>query len=117
MYNTQYNYRTTFSGLGGVKYKTDRLNLVLNSVLTKSTESKIQDQLGYTNSLANTSNNLIRLNQYEETKYWNTQLFGEIIKITEDGNHSIKAGGAFVNTSFQQPDRKFITAVKLMKPK
>jgi len=112
LYNTQYNYRTTFSGLGGVKYKTDRLNLVLNSVLIKSTESKIQDQLGYTNSLANTSNNLIRLNQYEETKYWNTQLFGDY-KITEDGNHSIKAGGAFVNTSFQQPDRKFITAVKL----
>lgn len=112
LYNTQYNYRTTFSGLGGVKYKTDRLNLVLNSVLIKSTESKIQDQLGYTNSLANTTNNLIRLNQYEETKYWNTQLFG-YYKITEDGKHSIKAGGAFVKTSFQQPDRKFITAVKL----
>jgi outer membrane receptor protein involved in Fe transport len=112
LYNTQFNYRTTFSGLAGVKYKTNRLNLVLNSVLIKSTESKIQDQLGYTNSLANTTNNLIRLNQYEETKYWNTQLFGDY-KITDDGKHTIKAGGAFVKTSFQQPDRKFITAVKL----
>jgi outer membrane receptor protein involved in Fe transport len=112
LYNTQYNYRTTFSGLGGVKYKTDRLSIALNSVLIKSTESKIQDQLGYTNSLANETNNLIRLNQFEETVYWNTQLFGDY-KITEDGKHSIKAGGAFVNTSFQQPDRKFITGLKV----
>lgn len=111
LYNTQYNYRTTFSGLAGMKYKTNRLNLNLNSVLIKSTESKIQDQLGYTNSLANSTNNLIRLNQYEETKYWNTQLFGDY-KITEDGKHSVKAGGAYVNTSFQQPDRKFVLGVK-----
>lgn len=112
LYNTQYNYRTTTSGLAGVKYKTDRLNIALNSVLIKSTESKIQDQLGYTNSLANETNNLIRLNQFEETVYWNTQLFGDY-KITEDGKHSLKAGGAFVNTSFQQPDRKFITGLKV----
>ncbi|WP_077378181.1 TonB-dependent receptor [Flavobacterium sp. A45] len=112
LYNTQYNYRTTFSGLGGIKYKTDRFNIALNSVLIKSTESKIQDQLGYTNSLANDTNNLIRLNQFEETVYWNTQLFGDY-KITEDGKHSIKAGGAYVNTSFQQPDRKFITGLKV----
>ena len=111
LYNTQYNYRTTVSGLAGMKYKTNRLNIALNSVLIKSTESKIQDQLGYTNSLANQTNNLIRLNQYEETTYWNTQLFGDY-KITEDGKHSIKAGGAFVKTSFQQPDRKFITGIK-----
>jgi outer membrane receptor protein involved in Fe transport len=112
LYNTQYNYRTTVSGLGGVKYKTNRLNIALNSVLIKSTESKIQDQLGYTNSLANETNNLIRLNQFEETVYWNTQLFGDY-KITEDGKHSLKAGGAYVKTSFQQPDRKFITGLKV----
>lgn len=112
LYNTQYNYQTTVSGLAGLKYKTDRLTLNLNSVLIKDTESKIQDQLGYTNSLANETNNLIRLNQYEESKYWNTQLFGDY-KITEDGKHSIKAGGAYVDTSFEQPDRNFITGQKV----
>lgn len=111
LYNTQYSYQTTVSGLAGLKYKTNRLNLNVNSILIKATESKIQDQLGYTNSLANQTNNLIRLNQYEESKYWNTQLFGDY-KITEDGKHTIKAGGAYVKTSFQQPDRKFITGIK-----
>ena len=111
LYNTQYSYQTTVSGLAGLKYKTNRLNLNVNSILIKATESKIQDQLGYTNSLANQTNNLIRLNQYEESKYWNTQLFGDY-KITEDGKHTVKAGGAYVKTSFQQPDRKFITGIK-----
>lgn len=111
LYNTQYSYQTTVSGLAGLKYKTNRFNLNVNSILIKATESKIQDQLGYTNSLANQTNNLIRLNQYEESKYWNTQLFGDY-KITEDGKHTVKAGGAYVKTSFQQPDRKFITGIK-----
>jgi outer membrane receptor protein involved in Fe transport len=112
LYTTQYNYQTTFSGLAGLKYKTKRLNLNFNTFLIKATESKIQDQLGYTNSLANQTNNLIRLNQYEESNYWNTQLFGDY-KLTEDGKHSVKAGGSYVKTSFQQPDRKFITGVKV----
>lgn len=111
LYNTQYSYQTTVSGLAGLKYKTNRLNVNLNSILIKATESKIQDQLGYTNSLANQTNNLIRLNQYEESKYWNTQLFGDY-KITEDGKHTVKAGGSYVKTSFEQPDRKFITGIK-----
>lgn len=114
LYNTQYSYQTTFSGLAGLKYKTDRFNLSFNTFLIKATESKIQDQLGYTNSLANQTNNLIRLNQYEESNYWNSQLYGDY-KITEDGKHSIKAGGSYVKTSFQQPDRKFITGTKVNK--
>ncbi|MFV5690419.1 outer membrane beta-barrel protein [Flavobacterium sp. LT1R49] len=112
LYNTQYSYQTTFSGLAGLKYKTNRLNVNLNTFLIKATESKIQDQLGYTNSLANQTNNLIRLNQYEESNYWNSQLFGDY-KLTEDGKHSVKAGGSYVKTSFQQPDRKFITGIKV----
>ncbi|RBN51131.1 TonB-dependent receptor [Flavobacterium psychrolimnae] len=111
LYNTQYSYFTTFSGLAGMKYKTNRFNLNFNTFLIKATESRIQDQLGYTNSLANQTNNLIRLNQYEESTYWNTQLYGDY-KLTEDGKHSLKAGGSYVKTSFQQPDRKFITGVK-----
>jgi outer membrane receptor protein involved in Fe transport len=112
LYTTQYSYQTTLSALLGFKYKTKRLNVDLNSMLIKATESKIQDQVGYTNSLANQTNNLIRMNQYEESLYWNNQLLANY-KITEDGKHTIKAGGAYVNTSFQQPDRKFLLGVKV----
>jgi outer membrane receptor protein involved in Fe transport len=110
--NTQYSYQTTFSGLAGLKYKTNRLNLNFTSLFIQATESIIQDQLGYTNSLANVTNNLIRGNQFEESRYWNTQLFGDY-KLTEDGKHTIKAGGSYVKTGFQQPDRKFITGQKV----
>jgi outer membrane receptor protein involved in Fe transport len=108
LYTTEYMYQTTFSGLAGLKYKTNRLSLNFNTLFIQSTESKIQDQLGYVNSAANFNNNLIRMNQFEESRYWNTQLFGDY-KLTEDGKHSVKAGGSFVKTGFQQPDRKFIT--------
>ena len=111
LFTTQYSYQTTFSGLAGLKFKTKRYNLNFNTFLIKATESKIQDQLGYTNSLANKTNNLIRMNQFEESNYWNTQLYGDY-KISEDGKHSLKAGGSYVKTSFGQPDRKFITGVK-----
>nr|WP_315149246.1 TonB-dependent receptor [uncultured Flavobacterium sp.] len=112
LYNTQYAYKTTYSLLGGLKYKTNRLNLNLTTLYIQANESKIQDQLGYTNSLANVNNNLIRMNQFEESNYWNTQLFGDY-KLTEDGKQTIKAGGAYVKTGFQQPDRKFITGQKI----
>jgi outer membrane receptor protein involved in Fe transport len=112
LYTTQYSYQTTLSGLLGLNYKTKRLSTSLNSMIIKATESKIQDQLGYTNSLANQTNNLIRMNQYEESIYWNNQLLADY-KITEDGKHTIKAGGAYVSTSFQQPDRKFLLGVKV----
>ena len=112
LYTTQYSYQTTLSGLLGFKYKTKRFNANLNSMLIKATESRIQDQVGYTNSLANQTNNLIRMNQYEESLYWNNQLLADY-KITEDGKHTIKAGGAYVSTSFQQPDRKFLLGVKV----
>jgi outer membrane receptor protein involved in Fe transport len=112
LYTTQYSYQTTLSGLLGFKYKTKRFNASMNSMLIKATESKIQDQVGYTNSLANQTNNLIRMNQYEESLYWNNQLLADF-KMTEDGKHTIKAGGAYVSTSFQQPDRKFLLGVKV----
>jgi outer membrane receptor protein involved in Fe transport len=111
LYTTQYSYQTTLSALLGLNYKTKRLSTSLNSMLIKATESKIQDQLGYTNSLANETKNLIRMNQYEESLYWNSQLLANY-KITEDGKHTIKSGGSYVSTSFQQPDRKFLLGVK-----
>src|SRR3970282_2278015 len=67
-----------------VEIQKNPFNLNFNTFLIKATESKIQDQLGYTNSLANQTNNLIRLNQYEESNYWNTQLYGDY-KLTEAG--------------------------------
>lgn len=109
--NTQYRYKTSSSALAGLNYKTERFNLNLNSLFLRSTESLIQDQFGYTNSLAANPNKLIRLNQFEESNYINSQLFGSY-NITKDKNHTVKAGASFVKTSFQQPDRKFFTGTK-----
>ena len=110
-FTTQYSYQTTLSTLLGFGYKSNRFKAAFNTIFIKATESKIQDQLGYTNSNATQNNNLIRMNQYEESLYWNNQLIADY-KITEDGKHTIKAGGSFVDTSFQQPDRKFIFGAK-----
>ncbi|HLF50731.1 TonB-dependent receptor [Flavobacterium sp.] len=112
LYKTQYNYQTATSALLGVKYKAKRANIGFNTFYLRSTESRIQDQLGYTNSLTNNPNMLIRLNQFEQSDYFNTQLFGDY-SLTEDGKHTIKAGGSFVKTTFQQPDRKFIIGNKV----
>jgi outer membrane receptor protein involved in Fe transport len=112
LYTTQYSYQTTLSTLLGFQYKSNRFKAMLNTMLIKATDSKIQDQLGYTLSQENQPNSLIRMNQYEESLYWNNQLFADY-KITEDGKHTIKAGGSYVDTSFEQPDRKFILGEKI----
>jgi len=109
---TKYNYTTSFSGLAGLKYKSDRFGLALNSFLLRSTSSVIQDQLGYTNSLSTNPNILIRANQFEESKYWNNQLLANY-DLTSSGNHSLKGGLSYVKTAFEQPDRKFITGEKI----
>lgn len=109
---TSYNYQTTASALLSLKYKTNRFNFSYNTFYLRSTESKIEDQIGYYNSASNKNTLFIRLNQFEESNYFNNQLFGEF-SITKDGKHSIKAGGSFVKTSFQQPDRKFIVGEKI----
>mgnify|MGYP003602097418 CR=1 FL=1 len=107
-----YNYQTSASALLSLKYKTNRLALSYNTFYLRSTESKIEDQFGYYNGSPNESNKIIRLNQFEQSNYFNNQLLGEY-SITKDGKHSIKAGGSFVKTSFQQPDRKFIVGEKI----
>ena len=106
-----YNYQTSASALLALKYKSERWSLSSNTFYLRSTESKIEDQFGYNNSLTNNNTMLIRLNQFEQSNYFNNQLSGDY-KITADGKHSIKAGGSFVKTSFQQPDRKFIIGNK-----
>lgn len=111
LYTTSYDYKTTFSGLIGLKYKAKRFGIAVNSFLLKATSNKIEDQLGYTNSLASNPNMLIRLNQLEETNYWNNQILANY-DITEDKKHTVKAGFSFVKTSFGQPDRKFLRGEK-----
>ncbi len=109
---SQYNYQTSSSALVGLKYKADRFNVAYNSFYLRSTESKIQDQLGYTNSLVNNPNQIIRANQFEQSDYFNNQLLGEF-NITKDKRHTVKVGGSFVKTAFGQPDRKFIVGNKI----
>jgi outer membrane receptor protein involved in Fe transport len=111
-YKEDYKYQTQSSSLLGVKFKAKRYDIGLTSFYLRSTESKIQDQLGYTNNLSSNPNILIRLNQFEQSDYFNTQLLGNL-KLTSDGKHTIKGGYSFVKTAFQQPDRKFIVGEKV----
>ena len=111
-YKEDYKYQTQTSSLFGLKFKAKRYDLGLTSFYLRSTESKIQDQLGYTNNLSTNPNIWIRLNQFEQSDYFNTQLLGNL-KLTSDGKHAIKGGYSFVKTAFQQPDRKFIVGEKV----
>ncbi len=108
---SKYNYTTSLSGLVSLKFKAKRFGFALNTFLLKSTSSIIQDQVGSTNSLVGTDV-LIRVNQFEESRYWNNQILANY-DLTENGNHSLKGGISFVKTSFGQPDRKFVTGEKL----
>ncbi len=109
---SKYSYATSLSGLAGVKFKTERFDIALNSFFLRSTTSMIQDQLGYKNSLNTEPNALIRLNQFEESKYWNNQVLANY-KLTANGKHALKGGFSFVKTSYGLPDRKVITSQKL----
>ena len=109
---SRYNYLTTFSGLGGVKYSSKRFGISLNSFFLRSTSSTIQDQIGGINFFPITENLIIRENKFEESTYWNNQILGNY-NITENGNHSVKGGFSFAKTSLIQPDRKFIRGKKI----
>ena len=110
-FTSKYNYTTSLSGLLSVKFKSKRFGLGFNSFLLKSTSSSIQDQLGFTNSLAG-KDILLRVNQFEESRYWNNQVLANY-DLSENGKQSLKGGFSFVKTSFGQPDRKFITGEQL----
>ncbi len=104
---SQYRYQTTSSTLLGLQYKAGRAKLFFNTMYLKSTENMIQDQIGYTRNAVQNPNEIIRLNQYEQSDYFNTQLYGDYA-LTEDERHSLKGGISYTNTKFMQPDRKFI---------
>lgn len=105
--NTSYEYKNTISALANIKFKTNRYDLSLNTFLLRATSSKIEDQFGYTNSQTTRPNLIIRMNQFEETQYWNNQILGNY-DLTEDKKHTLTGGFSYVKTSFGQPDRKFL---------
>ncbi|OOV27114.1 TonB-dependent receptor [Flavobacterium sp. LM5] len=107
-----YSYQTNASALAAINYKTNRFDIGLNSFYLRSTDSEIQDQLGYTNNQSSNPNILIRTNQFDQSDYINSQLFGNV-KLTSDEKHTLKFGGSFVKTSYEQPDRKFIIGEKV----
>lgn len=107
-FTTSYDYKTSASALASVKFKTERYSIGLNSFYLKSTSNKIEDQYGVYNNAVNQPNRIIRLNQLEDTKYWNNQITGNY-DITKDKKHTIKGGISYTKTAFEQPDRKFIT--------
>ncbi len=101
---TTYNYKTNLSAILGLNYSTDRLNLSSTILYLKSTDSQIQDQLGYQNNQQDVTNYLIRTNQLDESDYINGQLFGEYF-LTANKNHSVKGGVSLAQTAYNQPDR------------
>lgn len=107
LYTNSYDYKNTISGLGSIKFKSNRFSVGVNSFLLRATSSKIEDQYGVLNNQQNQPNRIIRLNQFEETQYWNNQLLTSY-DITSDKKHSVKAGISYVKTKFDQPDRKFL---------
>jgi outer membrane receptor protein involved in Fe transport len=109
---TQYKFITNSSVLATLTYKTKKLSLTSNTTYLKSNENLIQDQLGYTNSNATQTNGFIRMNQLQESTFFNTQLFGNY-KLTENERHTIKAGVSFSTTQYELPDRKSFKGIKI----
>lgn len=107
---TQYINRTNSSVLLALNYLSSRLKINHQTLFLRSTENLIQDQFGYTRNNTQQTNQLIRGNQYTQSDYLNTQLFGSY-KITSDDKHSINGGISFSKTDYKQPDRKFIDAL------
>ena len=106
--NTEYRYKTSTSTLLGLNYSTSRLKLAWNNFYLRTTENLIKDQFGFADLTASNNKVLIRTNQLDQSDYFNTQLLGEYA-LTKDKNQTIKAGGSFAQTSYQQPDRKFFS--------
>ncbi len=109
---SQYKFLTQASALLGLQYRSDRFKLTTTSLYLKSTENQIQDQVGYTRNAVDNPNEIIRLNQYDESNFFTNQLESEY-KITENENHTIKGGISYTKTKYNQPDRKFINGVVL----
>jgi len=109
---TTYDYKTNISSIIGLNYSTEKLNLSTNLLYLKSTDSQIQDQLGYQNNQQDVNNYLIRTNQLDESNYLNAQVFGEYF-IDDAKNHSVKGGFTLAKTNYNQPDRNSYTGSQI----
>ena len=109
---SQYKFGTQASALFSLNFKSDRLKITTNSLFLKATENQIQDQLGYTRNNVQNPNEIIRLNQYDESNYFTNQIQSEY-KLSKNGKHILKGGLSYTRTKFNQPDRKFINGTKV----
>ncbi|WP_264511364.1 TonB-dependent receptor [Flavobacterium sp. N1719] len=105
---TTYDYKTNLSSIVGINFSTERFTVSTSLLYLKSTDSQIQDQLGVQSAFANNPNYLIRTNQFEQSDFYNGQIFGDY-KITKNKNHVLKYGGSLAQTKFSQPDRNSYT--------
>jgi len=103
----QYKFSTQASALFSLNFSSDRLKITTNALFIKATDNQIQDQIGYTRNAVQNPNEIIRLNQYEESNYFSNQILSEY-KLTTDEKHTLKGGLSYTKTKFNQPDRKFI---------
>lgn len=109
---SKYSFETQASALFSLNFKSDRLKITTNSLFIKATENTIQDQFGYTRNNVQNPNEIIRLNQYDESNYFANQVQSEY-KITKNGKHLLKGGLSYTRTKFNQPDRKFVNGTKV----
>lgn len=109
---SKYKFGTQASALFSLNFKSDRLKITTNSLYIKATENVIQDQFGYTRSQVQNPNEIIRLNQYDESNYFANQIQSEY-KLSKDGKHLLKGGLSYTRTKFNQPDRKFVNGTKV----
>ncbi len=108
---SEYRYKTSLSSLIGLNYSSKRLKLSWNNFYLRTTESLIKDQSGYADLTANNNVSFIRTNQLDQSDYFNSQLLGDYA-LTSDKNQTIKVGGSYAKTSYQQPDRKFFSGTR-----
>lgn len=109
--NSEFKYKNSVSSLLSLNFNTSRLKLTWNNIYLKTTENLIKDQFGFADLTANNNVTLIRTNQLDQSIYFNTQLLGDL-GLTVNKNQSIKFGGSFAKTRYQQPDRKFFSGTR-----
>jgi len=112
LYTTKYKYSTNSSLLGALNFKSKRLNITSNTFFLNSTENTIQDQLGVIGGNSLQTNGFIRLNELQQTKYLNTQLFAKY-KLSSNERHNVKGGISYTKTNMELPDRKSFKGTKI----
>jgi outer membrane receptor protein involved in Fe transport len=111
--NTKYTFTTSTSALLALNFKSEKLNLTVNTFYLKTTENMIQDQLGYTGAnTINGKNSFFRLNQLKKTSFFNAQILADYKLSSNDRSHA-KVGISYTKTSFEMPDRKTFQGTKV----